>query len=381
VGTTREADLIARPGGDEFMMLLSDLGQAGASRADADAPAVVAKSVAVRTQEALREPFVVGDTEVYVTASIGVSVFPHDADDGSSLLKNANAAMFESKKVGPGAISIHEREHAGSLGKLSLSTRLHKAVETTPWVLHYQPIVRLEDAEVTGVEALIRWQDPNEGLVPPGEFIPLAEELGLIEAIGDWVVEEIAAQGRAWHAQGLETEIGFNLSPRQLWQPDVAKKIVSRLAQAGMETNKILVEITESAAMTDPSRAHRVLSDLRSLGVRLAIDDFGTGYSSLARLKYLPVDVLKIDRSFVREIDSDPDARSMVSAMVGLALNLGITSLGEGIETEAEWRFLADLGCELGQGFLFSRPVTAPEVLTFVRGLPQQRVIGGGSVA
>jgi diguanylate cyclase (GGDEF)-like protein/PAS domain S-box-containing protein len=363
---TRETDLIARPGGDEFFLLLADIERTPPIAGGADAELVLAESVTTRVQQALQVPFVLAGNEVYATASIGVSLFPHD-DDAATLVQNAEAAMFQSKKAGPGGYLVHVADDADSLSRLSLTTRLRKAVENQTWTLHYQPLVSLVDASMTGVEALIRWPEPNGGLVPPGEFIPLAEEMGLIEAIGDWVVEEIGRQDLAWRQAGLELEIGFNLSPRQMWQPDLVQKIVSRLDQAGMDPTKVVVEITESTAMTDPDHTQRVLFDLHDRGLQLAIDDFGTGYSSLARLKHLPVDILKIDRSFVRDVDNDHDAASMVSAMITLASNLGMTPLAEGIETEGEWRFLADRGCPRGQGFYFSKPVPPEEILAMHR--------------
>jgi EAL domain-containing protein (putative c-di-GMP-specific phosphodiesterase class I) len=203
--------------------------------------------------------------------------------------------------------------------------------------------------------------------VPPGEFIPLAEEMGLIEAIGDWVVEELSRQDAIWRDAGVALEISFNLSPRQLWQPDVVEKIAAPIEAVGMDPSRLTVEITESTAMTDPDRTQLVLQDIHDRGLRLAIDDFGTGYSSLARLKHMPVDILKIDRSFVRDVDNDRDAASMVAAMIALAQNLGMTALAEGIETEGEWRFLLERGCPLGQGFYFSKPVPADDILALYR--------------
>ncbi len=253
------------------------------------------------------------------------------------------------------------------MGKLSLSTRLRKAVENQSWMLHYQPLIDLSTGSMIGVEALIRWPEPGGGLIQPGEFIPLAEEMGLIEAIGDWVVEELSRQDASWRGDGLTLDISFNLSPRQLWQPDVVDRIMSRLQPAGMEPARLTVEITESTAMIDPDRTQAILQDMHDRGLRLAIDDFGTGYSSLARLKHMPVDILKIDRSFVRDVDTDRDAASMVSAMIALAQNLGMTALAEGIETEAEWIALADRGCPQGQGYYFSRPVPAAEILAIHR--------------
>jgi EAL domain-containing protein (putative c-di-GMP-specific phosphodiesterase class I) len=191
--------------------------------------------------------------------------------------------------------------------------------------------------------------------------------MGLIEAIGDWVVEELARQDAAWRRAGLGLEIGFNLSPRQMWQDDLVERIVSTVVDAGMDPRKLTVEITESTAMTDPERTLAILSGLHERGVKLAIDDFGTGYSSLARLRHMPVDILKIDRMFVREVHTDPQSASMVSAIVALASNLGMDALAEGIETEEEWRFLADRGCPLGQGYFFSRPVPADEILAMHR--------------
>jgi EAL domain-containing protein (putative c-di-GMP-specific phosphodiesterase class I) len=261
--------------------------------------------------------------------------------------------------------------------RLSMSTRLRKAVEQQQWMLHYQPLIELDTGRMFGVEALIRWPEPSGGLVQPGEFIPLAEEMGLIEAIGDWVVEEICRQDAKWRAEGLQLDVGFNLSPRQLWQADLVEKMVSPIVIAGVDPARVTVEITESTAMTDPDRTIAVLSELHERGLKLAIDDFGTGYSSLARLKHMPVDILKIDRAFIREVDLDQEAASMVTAMIGLAENLGMTPLAEGIETEGEWHFLAGHGCALGQGYHFSRPVPPDEILTLHRRAGLHALDGG----
>jgi diguanylate cyclase (GGDEF)-like protein/PAS domain S-box-containing protein len=363
---TRETDLVARPGGDEFLMLLADL-ELTSTLLGGDPAAFVAESVASRIQASLRQPFEVAGTELYLTASLGISLFPSHGDDAETLLKHADNAMFRSKQVGPGGSFMHAAGDVDSMGKLSLSTRLRKAVENQSWMLHYQPLIDLSTGGMIGVEALIRWPEPGGGLIQPGEFIPLAEEMGLIEAIGDWVVEELSRQDAMWRADGLSLEISFNLSPRQLWQPDVVERILSRLQPAGMDPARLTVEITESTAMTDPDRTQMILEDMHGRGLRLAIDDFGTGYSSLARLKHMPVDVLKIDRSFIRDVDTDRDAASMVSAMIALAQNLGMIALAEGIETKAEWMALADRGCAQGQGYFFSRPVPADEILAIHR--------------
>ena len=364
---TRDVDLVARPGGDEFLLLLGDLDRTAPMPGALAGASIAAEAVANRVQHAFRDPFEVGGTELYLTASVGISVFPEDAGSALELMKNADTAMFRSKKTGPASYLVYRAEGADALTRLSLSTRLRKAVKQEQWMLHYQPLIELATGRMYGVEALIRWPEPNGGLVQPGEFIPLAEEMGLIEAIGDWVVEEICRQDSMWRAEGLELEIAFNLSPRQLWQPDLVNKIISPMVIAGIAPARITVEITESTAMTDPDRTAKILHELHERGLKLAIDDFGTGYSSLARLKHMPVDILKIDRSFIRDLDKDRDAGSMVSAMISLADNLGMTSLAEGIETEGEWFFLADRGCELGQGFYFSKPVPPAEIIAFHR--------------
>jgi diguanylate cyclase (GGDEF)-like protein/PAS domain S-box-containing protein len=358
---TRETDLVARPGGDEFLLLLSDL--EGGGKPGAGDPVLAAETVASRVREALNEPFDLDGTEVYVTASIGIALFPNHAADANELLRISDAAMYQSKRAAPGGYAVYSDKSDDSLGRLSLSTRLRKAVEHENWELHYQPIVDLGDGTMVGVEALIRWNDPSGGLVPPGDFIPLAEEMGLIEAIGDWVIEELARQDAAWRAEGLDVEMSFNLSPRQLWRPDIATRILSRLAASEVDPTKTIVEITESTAMTDPDRTLRILWDLHSRGLRLAIDDFGTGYSSLSRLKHMPVDILKIDRSFVRDVHADEQAGNMVKAIIQLADGLGMTPLAEGIETEREWRFLLESGCRLGQGFFFCKPAPAADIL------------------
>ena len=377
---TRETDLVARPGGDEFLLLLSDLDRTRSGPGGHESVTVAAESVALRIQEALRTPFTIGDTELYVTASLGIGQFPEDAADAPTLLKNAETAMFRSKRSGPGGYVLHAKDDADSIVRLSMSTRLRRAVEQEQWMLHYQPLIDLVGAKMIGVEALIRWPEPNGGLVPPGDFIPLAEEMGLIEAIGAWVIDEVCRQDRAWREQGIELDISFNLSPRQLWQSDVADRIVTPILGSGMDPARVTVEITESTAMTDPDRTLGILHELHARGLKLAIDDFGTGYSSLARLRYMPVDVLKIDRSFVRELDRDEQNASMVSAMVALASNLGMMPLAEGIETEAEWRALLERGCAHGQGFFFSRPVPADEIVAIHRRASLHIVEGGAAV-
>jgi diguanylate cyclase (GGDEF)-like protein/PAS domain S-box-containing protein len=365
-GCTRDTDLVARQGGDEFLLLLSDLERAAGSVPGADPELIAAETVAVRVREAMQAPFDLAGTSFYATGSIGISLFPRDGQDAATLMMNADAAMYQAKRSGPSNYVHFTSDDQDHVGKLSFTTRLRRAVEQEDWILHYQPVVELATGRVRGAEALVRWHQPNGGLVAPGEFIPLAEELGLIEAIGDWVIGDAMRQAAEWRSKGIELTIGFNLSPRELWSTHLPERILGKLKAAGVEPKTVVVEITESTAMADPDRTQAILTEMHAWGLLLALDDFGTGYSSLSRLKHLPVDILKIDRSFVSRVDADADNANMVRAMIDLAQNLGMTALAEGIETEAELAFLAEHGCQLGQGFLFGRPLPASEIPAFV---------------
>jgi diguanylate cyclase (GGDEF)-like protein/PAS domain S-box-containing protein len=360
---SRETDVVTRLAGDEFLLLLTDLQRnVDGSPVGADNAALIAETVATRTHEALSERFVLGDSEFYISASVGISVFPLDAEDGRTLVKNADAAMYRSKNAGPGGYKLYPLDSRESTSKLSVVTRLRQSVNDQNFVLHYQPIVDLVRRDMIGVEALVRWQDPERGLIPPNEFIPLAEEMGLIGPIGDWVIEELFRQWREWRDNGMEFIVSFNLSPRQLWHPGLVEKLLERLDVWRMDPTSVLVEITESTAMTDPDRTQRILSGLRERGIRIAIDDFGTGYSSLSRLRDLAVDVLKVDRSFVHDVPRDREAATMVKGIVQLAHSLNMAPLAEGIETEEQCRFLVGQGCLLGQGHYFSAPAPGDQM-------------------
>jgi diguanylate cyclase (GGDEF)-like protein len=356
----READVVARQGGDEFLVLLSDMPREGVA-AEADA-GEIAETVARRIQQSFSQPFILYGAEFYVTASIGISLFPDTATNARTLLKQADAAMYRSKKAAPGSFYRFSRETSDRVDRLALATRLRKAVDRREWVLHYQPMVELRSGRVVALEALIRWRRGQGTLVGPNDFIPLAEELGLVQEIGDWVLGEICRQLEIWKDTGVEPVVSFNMSPRELWQPGVADRIFATLDLTGVDPARLVVEITESTAMADPERTLRILTRMHEGGLRLAIDDFGTGYSSLSRLKHLPVDVLKIDRPFVRDLPDDREAASVVRAVIALAHGLGMQSLAEGIETEGQLRFLVEHGCELGQGFHLSRPLRGSEV-------------------
>ena len=357
----RDTDLLARQGGDEFLVLLADIPSGThPSGSGVDDVLLIAESVVTRIQDAFAAPFQVAHTEAFATASIGISLFPSLATDALSLLRQADAAMYSSKKTGPGGYAVFSTGAADAIDQLAFTTRLRKAVEAKVWSLHYQPLVELASGRMVGVEALLRWEDGDAGFIPPGDFIPLAEEMGLIVTIGDWVMEELFRQTKAWRDQGIElAEISFNISPRQLWEPDLVGTIFGHLDANSIDAGGVVVEITESTVMTDPEEAERLLWELHGRQLRLAIDDFGTGYSSLSRLKQMPVSILKIDRAFVKDLPDDHNAGRMVSAIIGLADSLEMRALAEGIETEAQRAFLLEKGCELGQGYYFSRPVPA----------------------
>ena len=371
---TRETDLVARRGGDQFLLLLADLAR---DDGGVDGAVMRAEAVAQRIQESLLAPFAVEGTEVYVAASIGISLFPDDAQDAGTLQRNAESAMYEAKKGGLAGFVLSAGSALDSSAKLQFVTRLRKAVEAQRWVLHYQPIVDLETGHMVGVEALIRWIEPDGTLVPPGDFIPLAEELGLIEQIGHWVVRELTYQVQAWRELDIDLEVGFNLSPRQFWQPDLARRIQQEFRTSGVEPSRVVVEVTESSAMLDPDRAQDILRDLHAAGFSIAIDDFGTGYSSLSRLREMPVKILKIDRSFVSGVHDDRQSASIVSAFLELANGLDMSTLAEGIETAEELAFLREHGCRLGQGFYFSRPVPPEEIIAYAfGGIPAATALG-----
>jgi diguanylate cyclase (GGDEF)-like protein/PAS domain S-box-containing protein len=346
---TRAGDLIGRQGGDEFLVLLHETDAAGAER------------VAASLLETLKQPFAVLGAEVHLSASIGISIFPLDAHSSLELAQHADTAMYAAKQSGRNNAKMYARDGDSALEQLSLTTSLHRALERDELLLHFQPVFDLASGAMVSVEALLRWNHPQRGLILPGEFIPVAERNGLIAPISNWVAREACRHAALWSAQGLDLPVAFNLPPA-LWQPGLMRHLLSTMEEFGLPADRVIVEITESALSEDLGRQEPLVERLREAGLRLAIDDFGTGHSSLSRLVQLPVSTLKIDSSFIRDIPAAPAAATLVSSIIQLAQSLGLEPLAEGIETEEQHAFLVSRGCASGQGFLLCPPIAASEV-------------------
>jgi diguanylate cyclase (GGDEF)-like protein len=358
---TRSGEMVARHGGDEFLLLVLGEGQAK-EEPDLDGVRYAAEAVARRIRRSLREPFVVSGVEIFVSTSIGISLFPVDAPDTETLLKHADAAMYKAKDEGRDRYLVYAVDGGDPLAQISMAGRLRGAFEREEGlVLHYQPLVRLESGEIVGVEALIRWED-GDRLVPPGDFLPLAERTGLMGTLSEWVIGEACRQARTWRDAGLDLYVSINLPP-SFWQPTAMRHVLATIETFGLSPNRLMIEFTEAAFAFDGRRSMEfVLDELHDRGLRLAIDDFGAGHSSLSRLNQMKVSMLKIDRSFVGGLEDDAGTAVLTSSIVQLARNLGLEPLAEGIETEEQRNFLLTHGCELGQGFYFSRPVPDAEI-------------------
>jgi diguanylate cyclase (GGDEF)-like protein/PAS domain S-box-containing protein len=356
----RASDTAARFGGDEFAVLLEDV----TSPQDA-------ADTAERILESLSVPLCLDGKEIYIGSSLGISVVGGDViADADELIRNADAAMYIAKRDGKGGYRIFEPVmHEGVLERLELRADLQRAIADGQLELNYQPVVRLADGKVTGVEALLRWRHPERGLVGPDLFIPLAEEMGLIVPIGRWVLREACRQARQMQTllpADPPLTMAVNLSVKQLQHSDIVADVTDALAESGLAASCLTLEITETVMMTDTETSLQRLHDLKALGVRLAMDDFGTGYSSLSYLSRLPVDVIKMDRSFL-SAGASPQASALASAVVGLGETLQLEVVAEGIEYEEQWTGLRELGCDLGQGFLFARPMDAHGTLEYLR--------------
>lgn len=352
IAMVRPGDTLARIGGDEFVMLCA--GTDGARGATA---------VARRILDAFNQPFVLEGREVQIAASIGIATSIGDVDPGR-ILDNADTAMYEAKHEGRGRFAIHdEMDQSLALERIDTEEALRRAVDNGELRLHYQPELDLESGRIVGFEALVRWQRPDGRLIPPIEFIPLAEETGIIVDIGRWVIEEACRQAALWRIHRTPDQepvrIWVNLSARQLGDPDLVPFVERTVAAAGISTDEICLEITESALMGDATAATEQLDELRRIGISLGIDDFGTGWSQFAYLQRLPLDVLKIDRSFVSGLASDHAAATIVAAIIDLAHALGLIVIAEGVESEDQLAVLRELECDQALGFLFSKPLEA----------------------
>jgi diguanylate cyclase (GGDEF)-like protein len=344
----RSCDTVARLGGDEFAIILSDLAQAE------DATIVAEKVI-----KALSMLFELEGQEVYISASLGISMYPGDGIDADSLLRNADTAMFQAKEIGPSIYQFYlPQMNERAVTRLRMETALRGALARREFVLHYQPKVSLVTGKITGFEALLRWQHPTHGLVPPLEFISVLEDTGLIVSVGEWVVRTVCEQIREWQNQGLVPRpVSVNLSARQFQQQDLEAIIDRTLRATEIDPQLLEFELTESVLMKEAETATNALRNLKSFGVQISMDDFGTGYSSLAYLKRFPLDVLKIDRAFVRDVTTDSDDATIIVAMINLAHSLGLKVVAEGVETKAQLLFLIEHGCDEMQGYYFSRPL------------------------
>ncbi|MEW6330654.1 MAG: PAS domain S-box protein [Pseudomonadota bacterium] len=351
--SVRDGDTVARFGGDEFVILLDDV-------ASADDVSGVAQKVL----QALAPPFQVDHQTLYVTASIGVSLFPNDGEDASTLLKHADIAMYRAKELGKNTYQFYSADMSSrAFERLTLESNLRRALEQREFRLYYQPYVDVTTGAIVGVEALLRWQHPEFGLVMPNDFIPLLEETGLIVPTGEWVLDTACAQVAAWHAQGWpQLQLAVNLSPRQFQAQNLTAVVKQALDTLGSEPGLLELEITEGMLLRHAPATVDTLEALHALGVRMAIDDFGTGYSSLSYLRRLPIDTLKIDRTFVRDIPEDADDSAITVAIMALAQSMKLEMIAEGVENAAQRDFLRARGCNLMQGFLFSRPLPAEEI-------------------
>jgi len=349
----REEDTVARLGGDEFIMLLQGI-------EDPD----YSVHVAQRILESVAEPFRVGDQELFVTASIGITLFPHDGRDLETLVSNADMAMYRAKESGRNSYKLFTPAmNAQVVQRMAMERALRKALERREFRVYYQPKVDLETGGVVGVEALLRWMRPSVGLVGPDEFIPVAEDTGLIVPIGQWVLETACARAKLWHNQGhTDLQMAVNLSPRQFQQRNLVSMVKGILAETGLDPRCLELEITESVIMHSVEEAIVTLQELSELGVQLALDDFGRGYSSLYYLKRFPMNALKIDRSFVSDIAVDPDDASIVNTIISMSRSLKLKVVAEGVETSAQLDFLRQHQCDQMQGFLFSQPIPGQEI-------------------
>jgi diguanylate cyclase (GGDEF)-like protein len=361
----RESDVVCRHSGDEFLVLLHDAGEAD-----------LVAGTAERLLQLLEAPVPIGNRAAVVSASIGIAFFPEDADDPETLVRHADTAMYVAKRMGRDRCSFFKHEYEEQLrARQALEHEIERALAEDQFELHYQPQVGANGGAVAGCEALIRWRHPERGLVPPAQFIPQAEQSGLIADIGAWTLRAACRQIAQWKAEGVAFgSVAVNVSALEFRGRRLLETLDTAMAEYGVQPYELELEITESVLMGDTEGAQRIVSRLHELGMPLAVDDFGTGYSSLAYLKHLRPSKLKIDRSFVRDVEDEVEGRVIVRAIVGLAHALGIRVVAEGVETEGQRRFLRGIGCELLQGYLISRPQPAGAAADFIRAAAEPAV-------
>lgn len=355
--SVREDDTVARLGGDEFTLLLPGLLEIGDS-------AIVADKIL----KAIRKPLIVYDHELYITASIGVVLYPNDGEDVETLIKNADTAMYRAKDKGRNNYQLYTPNmNAKAFERLALENSLRRALENKEFIVYYQPKLNIDTKEIIGMEALIRWNHPTRGLVPPGEFIPIAEDTGLIVPIGEWVLRTACAQNKAWQDAGFPpVRVAVNLSARQFQLQNLVEIVAQILEETGLDPKWLELEITESIAMQNAEFTVNMLNGLKDMGIQLSIDDFGTGYSSLSYLKRFPINKLKIDKSFVREIGTDHNNAAIASTVIVLGQSLKLGVIAEGVENEEQYQFLKEHQCDEMQGFLFGKPMPPQEFETLL---------------
>jgi diguanylate cyclase (GGDEF)-like protein len=358
VDSVRQSDTVGRLGGDEFMVVMSEMAS------ENDAATLAAKLLA-----ALAKPVALSTREVTVTGSLGVSLYPRDGECETNLVKNADVAMYRAKELGRNGFQFYAEEmNARTLERLELENALRRALARGELELQYQPTVELRHGEVVGAEALLRWRHPTLGMLLPGRFIPVAEETGLIVPIGEWVLETACRQLAEWRDAGLrEVDVAVNVSARQFQDGDLSSMLARALDATRVDARRLHLELTESAVMGNPERAIGMLHELKRTGVRVSLDDFGTGYSSLNYLKRFPIDSLKIDRSFIDDLETSADDAAIARMVISLAHSLGRTVIAEGVETEAQLRFLRRHRCDGMQGYLFSRELPAGDFARLLR--------------
>ena len=358
VQCVRTSDTVSRQGGDEFVVLLSEVEQSGD-------PAITAR----RMLETVAEPHLIDHHDLHVTTSIGVSVCPEDGSDAATLIKNADTAMYQAKENGRQSYQFFKPAMSvRAIERQSIEENLRRALERQEFTLHYQPKINIKSGEITGAEALIRWTHPVRGPVSPAQFIPVAEDCGLILPIGNWVLREACKQARSWFDAGLPLgSMAVNISAMEFRDENFLEGVFSILEETGLDPSALELELTESVLMKHAESTETILKTLRSRGVQLAVDDFGTGYSSLSYLRKFPIDALKIDQSFVRQITTAPDETTIVTAVIGMGRSLKLRVIAEGVETDEELRFLQAHLCDEAQGYHFSRPVCAEQFASLLK--------------